>query len=202
MSSSSSTNLAHHRYFDRNFKSDAVRVLPGEYFYTRENLMIMTVLGSCVAACVRDRVSGIGGMNHFLLPDGADPDSPISESMRYGSYAMEVLINDLFKAGARRENLEAKVFGGGNVIKGMTSIAVGSRNAKFVVNYLNTDRIPIVVQDLEDIYPRKVCFFPNSGKVLVKKLKQDVPDQVLTSERDYQRRLKVVAPAAGDIDLF
>jgi len=202
MSSTSSTNLAHHRYFDRNFKSEAVRVLPGEYFYTRENLMIMTVLGSCVAACVRDRVSGIGGMNHFLLPDGGDPDSPISESMRYGSYAMEVLINDLFKAGARRENLEAKVFGGGNVIKGMTSIAVGSRNAKFVVNYLNTDRIPIVVQDLEDIYPRKVCFFPNSGKVLVKKLKQDVPDQVLTSERDYQRRLKVVAPAAGDIDLF
>jgi len=202
MSSTSSTNLAHHRYFDRNFKSEAVRVLPGEYFYTRENLIIMTVLGSCVAACVRDRVSGIGGMNHFLLPDGGDPDSPISESMRYGSYAMEVLINDLFKAGARRENLEAKVFGGGNVIKGMTSIAVGSRNAKFVVNYLNTDRIPIVVQDLEDIYPRKVCFFPNSGKVLVKKLKQDVPDQVLTSERDYQRRLKVVAPAAGDIDLF
>lgn len=202
MSSTSSSHLAQHRYFDRNFKSDAVRVLPGEYFYTRENLMIMTVLGSCVAACVRDRISGVGGMNHFLLPEGGDPDSPVSESMRYGSYAMEVLINDLFKAGARRENLEAKVFGGGNVIKGMSSIAVGSRNAKFVVNYLNTDRIPIVVQDLEDIYPRKVCFFPNSGKVLVKKLKQEVPDQVITSERDYQRRLKVIKPAVGDVDLF
>jgi chemotaxis protein CheD len=202
MSSTSSDHLAKHRYFDRNFKSDAVRVLPGEYFYTRENLMIMTVLGSCVAACVRDRVSGVGGMNHFLLPEGGDPDSPVSESMRYGSYAMEVLINDLFKAGARRENLEAKVFGGGNVIQGMTSIAVGSRNAKFVVNYLNTDRIPILVQDLEDIYPRKVCFFPNSGKVLVKKLKQQVPDQLITSERDYQRRLKVIKRDAGEIDLF
>lgn len=164
--------------------------------------MIMTVLGSCVAACVRDRISGVGGMNHFLLPDGGDADSPVSESMRYGSYAMEVLINDLFKAGARRENLEAKVFGGGNVIKGMTSIAVGSRNAKFVVDYLKTDNIPIVVQDLEDIYPRKVCFFPASGKVLVKKLKQDATDQLISSERDYQRRLKVIKPAVGDVDLF
>lgn len=202
MASVNSNQVAQHRYFDRNFKSEAVRVLPGEYFYTKEPLMIMTVLGSCVAACVRDRISGVGGMNHFLLPDGGDADSPVSESMRYGSYAMEVLINDLFKAGARRENLEAKVFGGGNVIKGMTSIAVGSRNAKFVVDYLKTDNIPIVVQDLEDIYPRKVCFFPASGKVLVKKLKQDATDQLISSERDYQRRLKVIKPAVGDVDLF
>lgn len=203
MTTKESSHLATHRYFDRNFDTEAIRVLPGEYYHTRDNLMIMTVLGSCVAACIRDRVSGIGGMNHFLLPEGGDADGPVSASMRYGSYAMEVLINDLFKAGARRENLEAKVFGGGNVLKGMTLTAVGSRNAKFVLDYLKTDRIPVVVQDLEDIYPRRVCFFPQTGRVMVRKLKANVPDQVLSSERDYQSRLKVAKPeAAGDVDLF
>ncbi len=194
--------LAKHRYYDSTFQSEVVRVLPGEYYYTREQLMIMTVLGSCVAACLRDRVSGVGGMNHFLLPESGDADSPASDSMRYGSYAMEVLINDLFKAGARRENLEAKVFGGGNVILGMGSSPVGSRNARFVVDYLKTDNIPIVVQDLEDIYPRKVCFFPASGKVWVKKLRHEAEDQVVSSERNYQRRLRIASAEAGDVDLF
>ena len=198
--------VAQARYFDTTFGCDAVKVLPGEYFYTKQNLMITTVLGSCVAACIRDTVSGIGGMNHFLLPDtNSDADSPISESMRYGAYAMEVLINDLLKAGARRQNLEAKVFGGGNVLPGMTSINVGARNAKFVLSYLQTDNIPVKVQDLLDIYPRRVCFFPNNGKVMVRKLKQNIDAGIVTRERDYQSRLKTKAqraPASGDIDLF
>ncbi|MCX7250498.1 MAG: chemoreceptor glutamine deamidase CheD [Burkholderiales bacterium] len=199
--------VAQGHYFDKTFGCQAVRVLPGEYFYTDQSLMMTTVLGSCVAACIRDRVRGIGGMNHFLLPEGAsDADSPVSESMRYGAYAMEVLINDLLKAGARREHLEAKVFGGGNVLPGMTSINVGARNARFVLNYLQTDNIPVLVEDLLDIYPRKVCFFPHSGKVMVRKLKQNLDTTVLTTEREYQKRLgatlKQAPVSGGDIDLF
>lgn len=122
--------LATNLYFDRNFDCEAAKILPGEYYFTRKPMLIVTVLGSCVAACLRDRTTGIGGMNHFMLPDGSgDGASPASASMRYGAYAMEVLINQLLKAGARRENLEAKVFGGGNVLRGFTAMNVGECNA-------------------------------------------------------------------------
>ncbi len=197
--------VAKGHYFDRTFNCKAVKVLPGEYFYTREDLMITTVLGSCVAACIRDRELGIGGMNHFLLPgNSADSDSPVSESMRYGSYAMEVLINDLLKAGARRTHLEAKVFGGGHVLPGLNSINVGARNATFVLNYLRTDNIPVLVEDLLDVHPRKVCYFPRSGKVMVRKLKHNADARVVSQESAYQRSLATAKqdPIGGDIDLF
>lgn len=187
-------------YYDRTFDCDAAKILPGEYYYTPRNMLIVTVLGSCVAACIRDRVTGLGGMNHFMLPDGGD-SGPVSASMRYGTYAMEVLINDLLKAGARRESLEAKVFGGGAVLRGFTAMNVGERNAAFVTSFLKTERIPIVAEDLNDIYPRKVYFFPHSGKVLVKKLMQTHNDTLARRELDYASRLKV-EPVAGDIDLF
>ncbi|GAB3466851.1 chemoreceptor glutamine deamidase CheD [Massilia terrae] len=187
-------------YYDRTFDCDAAKILPGEYYYTPKNMLIVTVLGSCVAACIRDRVTGLGGMNHFMLPDGGD-SGPVSASMRYGTYAMEVLINDLLKAGARRESLEAKVFGGGAVLRGFTAMNVGERNAAFVTNFLKTERIPILAEDLNDIYPRKVYFFPHNGKVLVKKLMQTHNDTLARRELDYASRLKV-EPVAGDIDLF
>jgi len=189
-------------YYDRTFDCDAAKILPGEYYYTCKDMMIVTVLGSCVSACIRDRVTGIGGMNHFMLPDGgADADSPVSASMRYGTYAMEVLINDLLKAGARRENLEAKVFGGGNVLRGFIAINVGERNAQFVRDYLRAENIRVVAEDLNDIYPRKVYFFPRSGKVLVKKLKQLNNNTLVNREQDYASRL-LTTPVAGDVELF
>ena len=188
-------------YYDRTFDCDAAKILPGEYFYTPKDMLIVTVLGSCVSACIRDRVKGLGGMNHFMLPDGGDPNNPVSASMRYGTYAMEVLINDLLKAGARRENMEAKVFGGGAVLKGFTAINVGSRNADFVMSYLKTEKMRVVAEDLNDVYPRKVYFFPRTGKVLVKKLMQTHNDTLARRELDYASRLKV-EPVGGDIDLF
>ena len=197
----SSKQFATNLYYDRTFDCYAAKVLPGEYFYSAADMLIVTVLGSCVAACIRDRVTGLGGMNHFMLPDGGDSNSPVSASMRYGTYAMEVLINELLKAGARRENLEAKVFGGGAVIKGFTSINVGERNAAFVLNYLKTEKMRVLAEDLNDIYPRKVYFFPRSGKVLVKKLMQTHNDTVAQRESAYASRLKV-APVGGEIDLF
>ena len=189
-------------YYDRTFDCDAAKILPGEYYYTAKDMLIVTVLGSCVSACIRDRVKGLGGMNHFMLPDGGgDASSPVSASMRYGTYAMEVLINDLLKAGARRENLEAKVFGGGAVLRGFSAMNVGERNAAFVINFLKTERIPVLAEDLNDIYPRKVYFFPRTGKVLVKKLMQTQNDTLAKRELDYAKRLKV-EPVGGDIDLF
>jgi chemotaxis protein CheD len=196
------SHFATNVYYDRTFDCEAAKILPGEYYYTAKEMLIVTVLGSCVSACIRDRVKGLGGMNHFMLPDGGgDAGSPVSASMRYGTYAMEVLINDLLKAGARRENLEAKVFGGGAVLRGFSSMNVGERNASFVMRFLKTERIPVLAEDLNDIYPRKVYFFPRTGKVLVKKLMQTQNDTLAKRELDYASRLKK-APVGGPIDLF
>ncbi|MCB1937069.1 MAG: chemoreceptor glutamine deamidase CheD [Nitrosomonas sp.] len=186
MDKHTATNL----YFDKSFNIQAVKLLPGEYFVTTKDMLLVTVLGSCVAACIRDNQSGIGGMNHFMLPDGGgDANSPMNASARYGTYAMEILINQLLKLGARRANLEAKVFGGGNVISGMTQANVGPRNAEFVKQFLKIEGIRIVAQDLVDIYPRKVYFFPKTSKVLVKKLKKLHNNTIQQREKDYSRRL-------------
>lgn len=190
-------------YYDRTFDCDAAKIGPGEYYYTDKNMLIVTVLGSCVSACIRDSVSGIGGMNHFMLPEGAksDKDNPVSESMRYGTYAMEVLINQLLRNGARRENLEAKIFGGGNVLRSFTTNNVGDRNAAFVKRYLQDEGVRVTGEDLLDIYPRKVYFFPKTGKVLVKKLKQLNNYTLVKREEAYSSKLKT-NDVGGEIDLF
>ncbi|MDP2247236.1 MAG: chemoreceptor glutamine deamidase CheD, partial [Nitrosomonadales bacterium] len=159
--------LSSNLYYDRTFDCEAAKILPGEYYCTDKDMVIVTVLGSCVSACIRDSITGIGGMNHFMLPDGGGDDSVVSESMRYGAYAMEVLINQLLKSGARRQNLEAKIFGGGNVLRAFTTTNVGERNASFVKQFLKAENIKVTGEDLNDIYPRKVYFFPKTGKVLV-----------------------------------
>jgi chemotaxis protein CheD len=201
MSSLAQEHLAENVYYDRTFDRDAAKILPGEYYFTAKDMLIVTVLGSCVSACLRDRVTGVGGMNHFMLPEGNDNDGLVSASMRYGTYAMEVLINELLKAGARRENLEAKVFGGGNVLRGFNAINVGERNAVFVREYLRAENIRIIAEDLNDIHPRKVYYFPRTGKVLVKKLKQLNNNSLVNREQDYASRLKT-NDVAGSVDLF
>src|SRR3546814_17612612 len=114
------------RYRDRDLGNDAIKILPGEFQVTSEDIVLVTLLGSCVSACLRDPLAGVGGINHFMLPEA---EALGSSSARYGAYAMEVLINELLKRGARRERLEAKVFGGGTVTRGMTVAKVGPRNA-------------------------------------------------------------------------
>jgi chemotaxis protein CheD len=193
--------LAPNKYHDRIFDREAVKLLPGEYYATGRDMLLVTVLGSCVAACIRDPKTGIGGMNHFLLPEGGDPHDPLSTSARYGTYAMEVLINQLVKLGANRARLEAKVFGGAAVLRGFTTVNVGEANSDFVLDYLREERIRVVAQDLCGLYPRKVYFFPQSGRVLVKKLKGVHNDTILAREREYERRLSQ-APIAGEVELF
>jgi len=190
------------RYYDRHFERSAVKILPGEYFATRENTMIVTVLGSCVAVCLYDPVLKIGGMNHFLLPnDNVTAPNMMTESARYGVFAMELLINHVLKLGARRNALEAKVFGGGNVLRGLTVQNIGERNAEFVLDYLQMEQIPVIAADLLDIYPRKVYFFPETGLVKVRKIKTIHNSTIMDRESEYRLRIKNL-PSGGDVELF
>ena len=183
-------------FYDAHFQNEAVKVLPGEYYVDNEELLVMTTLGSCIEACLYDRQARIGGMNHFMLPEGA------GDSGRYGSYAMELLINEMMKRGASRMTMEAKVFGGGAVIAGMNSLNVGERNTKFVMDFLNTERIPVVSKDVLEIYPRKVCFLPASGKAMVKRLIATNPEALVAQDRAAARQAAPVSTAGGSVDLF
>ncbi len=183
-------------FYDTHFKSEAVKVLPGEYYVDNQDLLILTTLGSCIAACLWDRNARVGGMNHFMLPEG------VGDSGRYGSYAMELLINEMLKRGASRSGMEAKVFGGGQVVSGMTTMNVGERNTSFVLDYLKTERIPVVSKDVLDIYPRKVCFLPASGKAMVKRLAAASTDALVAQDRVAVERAIKSSSCGGSVDLF
>ncbi len=187
-------------YYDAAHAKQAVKILPGEYYVTNRDMLLVTVLGSCVSACIRDPKVGVAGMNHFMLPEGRDGDGVLSASARYGSYAMELLINQLLKIGARRSALEAKVFGGGNVLPGLTLSNVGERNAAFVLEYLATERIHVAARDLGGLHPRKIYQFAQNGRVRVKQLARTNSDTVVARESDYRRQLEV--PVTGDVELF
>lgn len=193
-------------YRDRHFDIDAAKIGPGEYYITQRDMVIVTVLGSCVSVCLRDPVARVGGMNHFMLPD-AQPSNMAARgdgsdgSARYGAHAMELLINDLLKRGARRARLQAKVFGGGNVLRGFTSDPIGTRNAKFVLEYLAAEHIPVLAQDLGDIHPRKVCFFAQTGRALVRHLPITRDEEIVRAERALYGRL-AQSPVAGSVELF
>ncbi len=201
---SRSEGLATHHYFDRECDMPAVKLLPGEYFVTGEPMVLTTVLGSCVSACVRDTVTGIGGMNHFMLPDEAGTDTSgrgVSAAMRYGAFAMEMLLNQLIKAGARRERLEAKVFGGGAVLAQMTHINIGERNAQFVLRYLEMEQVRVAAQDLCGDLPRRIAYFPRTGRVAVRKLRQVTECQaVQREEQSLAKRLST--PRSAGLELF
>ena len=194
-------NIKH--YWDAKQQAYTARILPGEYYVSTANEVIATVLGSCVSACIRDTEAGIGGMNHFMLPEGSSckpgETQCLSSSARYGSYAMEHMINTILANGGRRECLEIKLFGGGNVLQSMTN--VGSRNIAFVRDYLHTETLPVTSEDLGGLHPRKVLYFPATGRVLVRKLPLSGDSKVNQRELEYQRTLKQT-PVAGEIDLF
>jgi chemotaxis protein CheD len=183
-------------FYDSHFRNEAVKVLPGEYYVDSEDLLVMTTLGSCIAACLYDRQAKIGGMNHFMLPEGN------GDSGRYGTYAMELLINEMMKRGATRLTMEAKVFGGGAVISGMNTLNVGERNTKFVMDFLNTERIPVVSKDVMEIYPRKVCFLPASGKAMVKRLAPTNAEELVQQDRLAAQKAGPATTGGGSVDLF
>lgn len=189
-------SVATHHYFDRDFDCAAVKLLPAEYYVTDAGVLLTTVLGSCVAACITDVEAGVAGMNHFMLPDDAEAGSrEQAGAMRYGAHAMDVLIAELLRAGARRERLKAKVFGGAAVLANMTMLNIGGRNADFVLRYLEKQRIAIAAQDLRGLHARRVCLLPESGKAVVRKLRAPVDIQAV--QRDEGELLRKWSAAYG-----
>lgn len=186
--------------YERDFGRNAVKVLPGEFFVSAEDIVITTVLGSCVAACLWDPQARLGGMNHFMLPGEDGSGGPAALAGRYGVYAMEQLINELIKRGGRKDRFEAKIFGGGQVLPGMTALNIGERNAQFVEQFLRTEGIRVTARDLFDVHPRRVVFFPATGRALCKKLAQ-ADASLVAAEQQYNAKL-AAARIGGDVGLF
>jgi chemotaxis protein CheD len=189
------------RYRDPHFDVIAVKVFPGEHYVTASSdEMLVTILGSCVTACIRDPFIAVGGMNHFMLPEAAGGGwDTTSASMRYGNVAMERLINDILKQGGLRQRLEIKVFGGGNVMKGTANI--GHRNAEFVESYLSAENLPIAAHHLRGNLPRRVHYFPATGTVMLLELQRMEQAAVVRSEGLYKSKIQF-EPVAGSAELF
>ena len=191
------------RYWDPVHDSYAAKILPGEYYVTNQSEFIVTVLGSCVSVCVRDPRRRIGGMNHFMLPTsgsgaGAELPDP-TQAARYGSFAIELLLNELIKRGSSRDDLEVKITGGGAVLAGMTNI--GRLNVAFAREFLEAEGLAICGEDVEGVYPRKVYYQPLTGKVRVMKLKKLANDTIFERERAYASTL-ARPRKAGAVELF
>lgn len=189
------------RYWDHQHQCWAAKILPGEFYVTTEpDEIICTTLGSCVSACIRDTYAGVAGMNHFMLPTSGDNNNDwYGKATRYGSVAMEKLINEMLKLGASKRNMTLKLVGGGKILRNMSD--VGRGNIDFVLDYARTEQLEIVATDLGDVYPRKVIFHPDSGVMRVKRLKSMHNDTLLRRERDYHAELQA-QPSAGEIELF
>jgi chemotaxis protein CheD len=191
------------RFWDPQQGCMTVKVLPGEYYVSDREEMISTVLGSCVSACIHDVRRGIGGMNHFMLPEPVGERdgwaSTVGRAARYGSDAMEQLINAILKAGGQRADMRVKVFGGGRVLAQMSDI--GQRNIEFVKRYIAAESLIVVASDLGDVYPRQVQFFPNSGRARVRLLRRSDDHLLVADERGYLKRL-ANDPITGEVELF
>lgn len=190
------------RYYDPKFGATAFKVLPGEHYVTGDpDAMLVTTLGSCVAACIRDPIVGVGGMNHFMFPESKEEGmGQTSAARRYGNYAMETLINDVLKLGGQRNRLEVKIFGGANVIR--SSFKVGNDNVNFVRSYLQREGFPIAGEDVGKDLPRRIHYFPVSGKVFRLFLRRSVDATIFNEEFQRRKKAKEVADLAGEVELF
>ncbi len=187
----------------QEFGAHAVRILPGETYTTaRKDEAIITVLGSCVAACIRDPRSGLGGMNHFMLPESATGQwgEELSAAMRYGNFAMEALINAVLKSGCTRRDLEIKLFGGASFTSGPSMI--GQKNGDFALRYLKEEGLRVVASDLGGVFGRRIHYHPATGKVARLFLRGAGKDQVAAEERRYGAELRRKPVDGGDVQLF
>lgn len=194
------------RYWDQRNRVHVAKIMPGEYYVTTKDEMITTVLGSCISACIRDPVTGVGGMNHFMLPEHIDGASeawevtPVNSGTRYGTFAMEHLINEILKNGGEKNRLETKVFGGGRVLN--LSVGVGDRNIEFVLTYLEKEGLKVTKIDVGDDFPRKVNYFPKTGRAMVKKMRSTQAAGICEREREHLENLEHKVPLTTDIELF
>ncbi len=192
------------RYWDKRLDMPAAKILPGEFYVSNQGEIISTVLGSCISACIRDKFTGVGGMNHFMLPSSAEQsdswsNSKVSASARYGEWAMEYLLNEIYKNGGQKRNLEVKIFGGGKILKSMTDI--GHKNIVFVLEFLAREGLEVVSQDVGDDCPRKVLYFSDTGKVKMKRLRSIHNETIEKREKAYIQTINK-EDSSGDVELF
>jgi len=192
------------RYWDKYYMTYCVKIVPGEYYVSTQPEMIVTTLGSCVSACVRDPINKIGGMNHFMLPGNNKNTEKylhpsVSFANRYGNFAMENLINDILKNGGERKYLEIKLFGGGKILSHFTDI--GKFNIEFVENYVMTEGLNLIAKDLGSVFPRKIVYDPLSGIVKLKKLRSLRSRTILEREKRYLKDIRN-QPLEGAVELF
>ena len=202
MASSGLMDFGHiRRMQDTRFPYEVAVILPGEFFVSREPKVVYTVLGSCISVCLRDPIMGVGGMNHFMLsaPTSENALDRWVESGRYGSFAMEILINEILKRGGKKERLESKVFGGGKIYDG--TMDIGAKNAAWALDFLEGEGIPLAKADVGDVCPRKVYYFTDSGKVLLKKLDSVTANAIAQEEKQYRDKLWNT-PVKSDVTLF
>ncbi|MFO1368079.1 MAG: chemoreceptor glutamine deamidase CheD [Marinagarivorans sp.] len=194
------------RNWDGHWQCPAAKILPGECYVSNQDEVIHTVLGSCISVCIRDRRLGVGGMNHFMLPvqegeKGITRQNSINPALCYGNWAMEFLINAILKQGGKREYFEIKMFGGGRVLTGMTNIDIGARNIEFAREYLRQEKFALAAEDVGDICPRKIIYFPKTGAVKLRRLVHTANDTIERRERDYLLSMNK-KPAITDVELF
>ncbi len=190
------------RMRDNRFPHEIASILPGEFFVSKEPMIVYTVLGSCISACIRDPIVGVGGMNHFMLPEPKEGGHDSwGDSTRYGSFAMESLINEILKRGGIKSRLEVKLFGAGKIYEG--NIDVGARNAQWVLKFLKTEGLFPSKTDLGDVFPRKVYYFTESGRVLMKKIERVKNNTIATRESEYAAKItQVKQEPVEDVTLF
>lgn len=195
------------KHFDPHFQKEIITIHPGEFYTSKDDIYIATVLGSCISVALYESKQGFGGMNHFMLPK-SNREEPLSsaDEGRFGNYAMELLINDMLNNGACKKNLRAKVFGGGNVLdSGNSQLSMtGINNISFALNYLQAENIPIVVNDTGGIFPRKIYFNPLTSKVFLKRIQKsgNSVEQIKKRELEYKLQLQAKKAEAGDIVWF
>jgi chemotaxis protein CheD len=192
------------RFWEPETARWTVKLLPGECYVTRHDEAIITVLGSCISACIRDPDTGLGGMNHFMLPErderfAINPASGFSQINRYGCFAMESLINHLARHGAQRSRLELKVFGGGRILKPM--IDIGARNIEFIHSWARTEGVRLAAQDLGGTQPRKLVYFPATGLARVLKLAPIENRSIADRELYYLQHLSE-KPSEDQVEIF
>lgn len=186
------------RKWNPKFECYVAKVTPGEYYVTQSDEAIITTLGSCIACCIRDKVTGIGGLNHFMLPENKSADA----SGKQGDWAMEFLINSILINGGERHNLELKYFGGAQLLPGLQNIGIGQKNIEFIEQYIQRESLTVVGSDVGDRPPRTVLYFPKTGKVKLKKLPINNAQEVAGKEKKYAGKLITHNTHAGEVELF
>ena len=193
-----------HNKFNQKFKRKSYEIYAGEYFVTSEkNIVIQTLLGSCVAACLQDDINQITGINHFMLPgQSRSKELRYNDDYRYGINSMEILINTMMKKGAQRKNLKAKVFGGGRVLQNSLN-RVSKSNVKFIKEFLEMEEIPLLNHDLGGIVGRKIILLPDSFKVYLKKIEiTSLSSQTIEREKELLEKSKEEKDQSGELTMF